>query len=252
MSIYAYSEELIEQRVSHAKRIQWVMLICGCAVLLGFAISIFYPHAIPIPHSGARDWIFAFLLAIFVHPLINRFRHRRSVSDVLRDSLRATRLEIASGDVTMFYPNGIKREFRIRDIPHAEEASWGGGLFLRSSSRYQWILIPRRLGGYEDIKREISLAGIPIIQTTVPANFEEYLFVLLFLATLFCALVVHDLRILELNLLVAALLVPAGLYFLKSNPNALPKSHARDARIGLLIPPAAAAMGLWMHFHGGW
>ena len=128
----------------------------------------------------------------------------------------------------------------------------GSGLYLRRSNRYRWILIPRKLDGYESIKRELQMAGAPIMTTSIPANIEEFLFGLMFVGTIICAFAVHNLRVLRVNLIISLWLGFCGLYFIHRSPDAMAHLRMRWVRLGAFLPAAFAALGLWLAFRSYW
>jgi len=73
-------------------------------------------------------------------------------------------------------------QLSINEVVRVEEPYLDTGLYLRTSNRYRWILIPRKLDGYEAIKRDLAVAGAGMMKKVIPSNWEEFLFVLLFMA----------------------------------------------------------------------
>ena len=173
-------------------------------------------------------------------PLVKTIRGWRKWPDLMRNSLRETRVEIASGAVGVTGPFGYKRQLSISEIVRAEEPYLGTGLYLRTSNRYRWILIPRKLDGYDAIKRELAVAGAPLVKRFIPTNGEEFVFVLLFIGTMLCATMVHDTRILLANLVIAVVVSVSGFLIVNANPD---NHQIRRARIGVFIPVVFAALG---------
>lgn len=130
----------------------------------------------------------------------------------MRNSLRETRVEVGSGIVSVFGPGGYKRQFSTGEIVRAEEPYLGAGLYLRTSNRYRWILIPRKMDGYESIKCELPIPGAAIVKRFISTNTEEFVFVLLFVGTILCSAMVHDTRILLANLLIAIVVSVSGFF----------------------------------------
>lgn len=158
----------------------------------------------------------------------------------MRNSLRDTRIEVASGTVGVSGPFGYKRQLSINEIVRAEEAYLGTGLYLRTSNRYRWILIPGKLDGYEAIKRKLAEAGVAVVKGFIPTNGEEFVFVLLFIGTMLCAIIVHDTRILLANLVIAVVVSVSGFLIVNANPD---NHQVRRARIGAFIPVVFAVLG---------
>jgi hypothetical protein len=76
-------------------------------------------------------------------------------------------------------PLGYKRQLRINEIVRAEEPYLGTGLYLRTSNRYRWVLIPRKLNGYDASKRDLGVADAAVVKRFIPTNLEEFVFVAL-------------------------------------------------------------------------
>ena len=158
----------------------------------------------------------------------------------MRNSLREARVEVAPGAVGVSGPFGYKRQLSISEIARAEEPYLSTGLYLRTSNRYRWILIPRKLDGYDAIKRELAVAGAVVVKRLIPTNGEEFVFVLLFVGTILCATMVHDTRILLANLVIAVVVSVSGFLIVNANPE---NHQIRRARIGVFIPVVCAALG---------
>src|SRR4029077_603879 len=158
---------------------------------------------LPILHEPFRAWVMALLTSLFLFPLVKTIWRWRKWPDLMRNSLREARVEVAPGTVGVSGPFGYKRQLSISEIARAEEPYLSTGLYLRTSNRYRWILIPRKLDGYEAIKRELAVAGAAVVKRLIPTNWEEFVFVLLFIGTILCATTVHDARILLANLGIA-------------------------------------------------
>jgi hypothetical protein len=101
-------------------------------------------------------------------------------------------------------------------------------------------LIPRKLDGYDAIKRELAVAGAAVVKRIIPTNGEEFVFVLLFVGTILCATIAHDTRILLANLVIAVVVSVSGFLIVNANPE---NNQIRRARIGVFIPVVFAALG---------
>src|SRR4029077_10601535 len=135
---------------------------------------------LPILHEPFRAWVMALLTSLFLFPLVKTIWRWRKWPDLMRNSLREERGEAAPCTVGVSGPFGYKRQLSITEIVRAEEPYLGTGLYLRTSNRYRWILIPHKLGGYDAIKRELAVAGAAVVKRIIPTNGEEFVFVLLF------------------------------------------------------------------------
>lgn len=240
MTVYVYSEQQIERMVSKSRRLRIRFCVAAVVILVMAVLLAFYRPTLPIFHEPVRTWVIALLTSLFLFPLVGTIWRWRSWQDPMRNSLRETRVEVASGTVGVSGPSGYKRQLRISEIARAEEPYLGTGLYLRTSNRYRWILIPRKLDGYESIRRELSVAGAAIVIRLVPTNGEEFVLVLLFIATILCATMVHDTRILLANLVIAVIVSLSGFLIVNANPD---NHQIRRARIGVFVPVVFAALG---------
>jgi hypothetical protein len=240
MVAYIYSEQQIDAMVGKSRRLRIRFCVAALVILVVAALLTFYRPTLPIFHEPARAWVIALLTSFFLFPLVKTIRGWRKWPNLMRNSLRETRVEVASGTVGVTGPFGYKRQLSISEIVRAEEPYLGTGLYLRTSNRYRWILIPRKLDGYEAIKRELAVAGAPLVKRFIPTNGEEFVFVLLFIGTILCATMVHDTRILLANLVIAVVVSVSGFLIVNANPD---NHQIRRARIGVFIPVVFAALG---------
>jgi len=240
MAVYVYSEQQIEKMVGKSRRLRIRFCVAAIVILVIAVLLAFYRPTLPIFHEPVRAWVMALLTSLFLFPLVKIIWHWRTWPDLMRNSLRDTRVEVASGAVGMSGPFGYKRQLSISEIVRAEEPNFGTGLYLRTSNRYRWILIPRNLDGYEAIKRELAVAGAAVVKRFIPTNWEEFVFVLLFIGTILCATMVHDTRILLANLVIAVIVSVSGFLIVSANPD---NDQIRRARIGVFIPVVFAALG---------
>lgn len=245
MAVYVYSEQQIEQMVSNARRVRIRFCVAAFVILAIACLLAFYRPNLPIFHDPMRAWLMALLSSLFLIPLLRIVWRWRTWPEPMRNSLRETRVEVTSSTVGVSGPFGYKRQLSTSEVVRAEEPYLGTGLYLRTSNRYRWILIPRKLDGYEAIKREIAVAGGAVVKTSIPSNWEEYLGVLLFIGTTICAASASDIRVLTVNLVVSLLLSFGGLFVINSNPDTLAQPRMRLARFGVFLPVVFAALGLW-------
>jgi hypothetical protein len=239
MAVYVYSEQQIERMVGKSRRLRIRLCVAAIVILVITVLLAFYRPTLPIFHEPFRAWGLALLTSLLLFPLKTAWRWRKW-PDLMKSSLRETRVEVASGTVGVSGPFGYKRQLSISEIVRAEEPYLGTGLYLRTSNRYRWILIPRKLDGYDAIKRELAVAGAAVVKRIIPTNGEEFVFVLLFVGTILCATIAHDTRILLANLVIAVVVSVSGFLIVNANPE---NNQIRRARIGVFIPVVFAALG---------
>jgi len=240
MAVYVYTEQQIEKMVVKWRRLRIRFCVSAIVILIVAVLLGFSRPTLAILHEPVRAWVMALLTSLFLFPLVKTIWRWREWPDQMRNSLRETRVEVASGTVGVFGPFGYKRQLSISEIVRAEEPYLGTGLYLRTSNRYRWILIPRKLDGYDAIKRELAVAGAAVVKRFTPTNGEEFVFVLLFVGTILCATMVHDTRILLANLVIAVVVSLSGFLIVNANPD---NHQIRRARIGVFIPVVFAALG---------
>lgn len=238
MAVYAYSEEHIESMIAKSKRLRVCFWVAAAVMLVITVLLAFYRPTLPIFREPFRAWGIALLTAL-LFPLAKTIWGWREWPESMRNSLRETRVEIASGVVSVSGP-GYKRQLAISEIVRAEEAYLGAGLYLRTSNRYRWILLPHKMDGYEAIKHELPMAGAAVVKRLIPTNAEEFVFLLMFVGTILCATMVHDTRILLANFLIAVVVSVSGFLIINANPD---NRQIGRARIGVFIPVAFAALG---------
>lgn len=239
MAVYVYSEEHIERMIAKSRRLRVRFCVAAIVILVMAVLLAFYRPTLPIFREPFRAWGIALLTSLLL-PLVKTIWRWREWPDVMRNSLRETRVEVDSGTVSVSGPAGYKRQLSISEIVRAEEAYLGTGLYLRTSNRYRWILIPRKMDGYEAIKRELPMAGAAVVRRFIPTNAEEFIFVLMFIGTILCATIVHDTRILLANLLIAVVLSVSGFLIVNANPD---NRQVGRARVGVFLPVVFAALG---------
>jgi hypothetical protein len=239
MAVYIYSKQQVERMVGKSRRLRIRFCVAAIVIMVMAVLLAFYRPTLPIFHEPFRAWVIALLTSLLL-PLVKTIWRWKKWPDLMRSSLRETRVEVASGTVEVSGPFGYKRQLSISEIVRAEEPYLGTGLYLRTSNRYRWILIPRSLDGYDPIKRELAVAGAAVVKRLIPTNGEEFAFVLLFIGTILCAATVHDTRILLANLLIAVVLSVSGFLIVNATPD---NPQIRRARIGVFIPVVFAALG---------
>lgn len=243
MAVYGYSEEYIEESIAKHRRLRnWFVVIVSLIFAI-ICLVYFYSPRSPILRIPIWAPLFGIAVTIFLP------WNWKGWPDKVRRSLRQTSVEISSYSVVMSGPSKFKREMCIGDILRAEEASFGSGYYLRTSNRYRWIAIPRRLSDYDAIGRELRAAGIRVVRTIIPPNWEEFLGMLLVAATLIVSVAVHDIRVLTANLLFAVLLSCGGFFVINAASDIKALPLMRRARFGAFLPTMFAAAGLWFAMH---
>jgi hypothetical protein len=211
MAIYTMSQTAIADQARLLKRVRWWMI--GVSAV-GIAISLLLitsPRgwlASQISHN-VQIFVFSGSVVLLVQ-MISRWR--KGLKSKIQNPIS---IEITSNEIWM--RSGMYcRCFRRNEIVRAEESSFGRGLFLRTSNRYRWILIPRGIDGYQEIKDNLTSNGGLIVRTKFLPNWEEFLFALLFCGTLICDLITRNRSILLVNLAVALVVGTFGIILANS------------------------------------
>jgi hypothetical protein len=239
MAVYVYSEEQIERMVAKSRRLRIRFGVAAIVILVMTVLLAFYRPTLPIFREPFRAWGIAILTAL-LFAVVKAIWRWRKWPDMMRSALRKTRVEVSSGILGVFGPFGYKRQLSFSEIVRAEEPYLGTGLYLLTSNRYRWILIPRKLDGYEAIKSELAMAGATVVKRFIPTNAEEFVFVLLFVGTILCSTMVHDIRILLANLVIAVGVSVSGFLIVNANPD---NHQIHRARIGVFVPLVFAVLG---------
>jgi len=244
MGVYFYGEQRIENLVQSSKRLR-ARFCAGAAIILGAAAVTGWLRPAWIFGAGnhARGWVIAALLLFFAGPLAENLWRWESRTERLRQALREFRVDVFEDGVRVSADGGI-RVLPREEIRRIEEVGWG--LYLRSAERYRWILIPGRIDGFAELKREIAGMGIPVVQAEVAPNWEEVVGALVLVATMVCAIFTHNRVVLEVDLGVSVMVAMAGFLVVSANPDNLPKM--RWARLGVFLPVLMTASMLW----SGW
>jgi hypothetical protein len=244
MAAYSYSDQQIESIVGKAKRFRVRFCVTALAVLVAASLAVF---SFPAFHESVRGWLIPVLIALFVTPQLRSMWRWNTWPETMKTSLREEGVDISCNEICVSYAFGEKRRVSPCEVLRAEEPYLGGGLYLRTQNRYRYILIRRNLDGYAAIKRELSDLGVEMVKTSILPNWEEFVFVLLFVGTMICSSTVHSIQVLEANFIVSLLLAFTGLFVINSNPDA-PK--LRLARFGVFLPAIFSAIGLWSAWRG--
>lgn len=248
MSVHSYSEAGIERLISRARRVRRVFfLIASCLLAVVIVLALLRPD-LPIFREPLRPWLLA-VVGLPIPALLHGIWKRKDWAEALRGRLDKTKLEIAADSITVSN-SWFSRRLCRSELLRAEEPSWGTGLYLRTANRYRWAVIPRTLDGYESAKLELAGMGLAVEKTLIPPNWEEFVWVLLFLGTLICTMYLHSVRLLELNFLFALLLSIAGFFLISANPDLKKIPRMRGARFGAFLPVVFAGLGLLLALFG--
>jgi hypothetical protein len=242
MHFYSYSESRIEELVSKRRRIQRVVFFAGLGLLLTSFLLMFYglqgsPRPNGLWHTG---FILLFVLGA---QLIQKSWSSHKKDEKLRNHLAGVSATFTDEEVQIRYSKVSTRSLEWKDILRVEEPAIGGGLYLRSANRYRWLLIPKSLDDYDEIKGELARMEIPTAQKRIPTNAEEFLFVFLFCGTLISTAFVSNLSALGVIFVVAGLLVPTGIYVINANPDN--RVGRWKTIVGVFIPVSLIALKIW-------
>lgn len=241
MGVYVYSERQIGNLVESSKHLR-ARFCAGAAVVLVAAAIVagVRPAWIFGAQNHARLWVMAALFVFFLGPLGENLVRWKSRAENLRRSLWNFRVEVSEIGIHVSGASGI-RELRREEILRVEEVGWG--LYLRTAERYRWILIPARLDGFASLKHELAQMEIPLAESKVAPNWEEFAGVLVFAATMICAIFAHSRTVLAVDLAISVMVAVAGFVVVSANPENLPKM--RWARLGIFLPVLMTASMLW-------
>jgi len=240
MALYSYREQQIERMIKRARRWRTTFAVAAVAVLVTSLLLWIYRPDLPIFRQPARTWFITIVFGVFVHPVIMVVRKWNRWQERLGNALRQFKVEVTSDAVKIYGQSGIDRQLKLQDISRIEEPSIGRGLYLRTSNRYRWLLIPHNLEGYQTLKNQLIGSGVPLTGSLFLPNWEEFVFVLLFMGTLLCAGISHSRTVLAINLFISIVISTAGLAIVNANRD---NPKIRNARIGCFIPVVAAALG---------
>ncbi len=245
MAVYIYREEEIDGIIRAQRRLRlrfcigvFIILLAACVVALA------RPEWIFGVHERARFWVIGALFVFFAGPLGENLLRWRSRPARLRESLARTSVEVSAEGIRIEEPGEI-RQLARGEILRAEETPWG--MYLRTCDRYRWMFVSNRIAEFRELKWEVHEFGIPVVQASSAPNGEELAGVVIFAATMICAIFAHSVATLAVNLGVAILIAIAGFKIVSANPDNLPKM--RWARLGILLPVAMTAAMLWSAIH---
>jgi hypothetical protein len=152
-------------------------------------------------------------------------------------------ISLTPDSITVAAPPHYSRTLERNEISRAEEPALGGGLYIRSTGRYRWLLIPRGLEGYSEIRNLLLLQGIPVNESRIPPNLEEFLFVIAFCSSLICDLYARSALMLKGNLIASAVLAVVGVVTIQRGWANYPRKWMAIA--GCFLPLILAALAFY-------
>jgi hypothetical protein len=244
MAVYAFSEETIARIARRSPRaLMWLRAIAAAWLVVDVAVAVgqVFWHEIRIDLS--ERWAHSAFIIPFVL-FFTSFSLRRRFPGRMEEHMLTYSVDVSPYSVRVqsdFWP---QRQFTRDEILRVEEPSLGGGLYLRSSNRYRWLMVPRSLDGYGQIKDDLRAMGIPFTKKVIPTNWEEFAFVLLFCGTLICDMVTQNRQVLTANLIVAIFVGIGGFLIMSANPDSSPRM--RWVRYAAFLPAAFAVVWFFL------
>ena len=240
MPAYGYSAERIEAKIRRSRRVKlWLVAILVPIAIADLFLQFHWP-GVPVPYRRCLDGVF---IACFVLAMPKRLFRRRT-SEWVANFYRSFHISVAPDSITMAAPPHYSRSLEMADTVRAEEPAVGGGLYVRGKRRYQWLLVPRDLDGYPEIRNLLPLVGIPVVATRVPPNMEEFLCVAALSASILCDLFAHSTAALAGNLFLSLGTGVFGVVVIRSGWP--PISQRKVLHIGCFLPFVFALIAfLW-------
>ncbi len=241
MAVYIYTQETIEQ-ITRARQRQRRRFCAVVSIILIAAVVVAgtRPEWIFGANQHARLWVLTALFVFFAGPLGDNLLRGKRRHAKLRQTLSETHVETSDAGIRYSAPQYV-RSMSWQEVVRAEEVPWG--VYLRTRNRYRWLMISNKVGGFDSLTREITGMNIPIVQTASAPNWEEFAGMLVFTATILCAIFAQSVAWLAVNLALALIISVAGFLIISANPDNLPKM--RWARLGIFLPVAMTATMLW-------
>lgn len=247
MAVYGYSEERVESIIRVTKRLRLRYCAAAAAILAAAGVvAAKRPEWIFGAQQQARMWVVMALVIFIAGPLADNLWRWKSRPNNLAESLRQTHVTVSAEGIWL--SRAISSQYIARtEIQRAEEVCWG--VYLRSGSRYRWILVPSQIEEFELFKCELERLGIPIVPATVPPNWEEPMGALAFVATMLCAIFARSATLLTTDFLVSVVVAIGGFIVISANPENLPKM--RWVRLGIFLPVVMTGSMLWKVLQAG-
>jgi hypothetical protein len=241
MAVFTFSEETIARIAPRTQRVRmWFRAVAVAWLVLDVSVAVGQLYWPAIRTDLSAMWVnFAFIIPIIL--LFNNFQLRKHMLERMEAYMRSYSIDVSPYSVRVQSDLGPQRQFARDEILRVEESSWGGGLYLRSSNRYRWLVIPRGLDGYSQMKDELRASGIPFVEKVIPTNWEEFAIVFLYCGTLICDLVTRNRQVLTANLIVAILVGIVMFLIIGANPDS--PRRMRWVRFAAFLP--AAFTVLW-------
>jgi len=238
MAVYTYSEEAIDRAVRKISRMRvWMRMIAVACLAVEIVVAFGLNLRLSVPWSTA-----AFIVPIVL--LTQGIGSWRAAPKLVVKHMRAYSVDVSFYSVRVQGAAMPQQQLTRDEILRVEEPSWGGGLYLRSTNRYRWLLIPRNLDGYGHVKDELKALGIPFARKVVPTNWEEFALVLFFCGSILCDMVTHNRQVLFANLAVALIVGFCGFFIISANPDNA--SRMRWTRFAAFLPAVFAAVSLYL------
>lgn len=213
--------------------------VWGSAILLALLLpSVWSLISHPSAFGGSFETVFLFLLVLLLN-LILPYTWRRTARQAAK-SVRGYSIEITLDAVELKSAYANKRILR-NEIIRIDEARWGSGLYVRTANPFRWILIPRRIQGFDEIKATLAANGIPTARTAISPAWQGQMFLVLFCGSLMCDVFATSRNTLLANLGVAFLI---GIYGLVVFRSVMESALRLKARLGSLIPLVGAGLAL--------
>jgi len=222
------------------------VVLAGLVLLACSVLVMFYHFRKPGLSSGIGSTAFI-VLFVLGSQLIRGNWNRKKISEKLRKSLSEFSVAVSEGEVRVYYSGGITRQLNREQIVRFEEPRIGGGLYLRSTNRYRYLLIPRSLDDYEQAKSELIRMGIPLAKKVIPTNAEEFIFVLTFCGTLIFAMFSRSIAWLEADLALSLFMAICGIYMIRANSD--DRKRIWKPALGSLIPAILISFMIWLEYH---
>jgi len=243
MSAYGYSEARIEELIERGiGRIRKTVIVC-LVLVVGSILALCF-HVGNFGLSG-RIGLDPFFILFVIGPGIFQFYwNRRKFCETLRRSFSQFSVVVCDGEVRVSQLWGNTRQLQREQIVRLEEPKMGGGLYLRSANRYRWLLIPRSLDEYDQIKSELTSRGIPLVKTVIAASAEGGVICLGLCATLILAWVSQSMPWLTADLTLSLLMAVAGICLAWANPD--DRESIWKAAVPSLIPALLITSKIWL------
>ncbi|HEY2469431.1 MAG TPA: hypothetical protein VGI45_16540 [Terracidiphilus sp.] len=239
------SEDAIAARSRALLRARKASFVFACIFLVIAAVLVIWSLGwiAILPRANEHFVIAAVSLLIVALTQFLLPKSRDRVTEAALAAVQVQSVSLNSKEVQV--KNGPwSRTILINEIVRADEPRSGLGLFLRTSNPLRWLLIPRRIEGYEEIKSNLTANGISVAQTRFsPQRIEYGLFAVAF-GTMICELVTSSRGFLLGNVALGIVIAVVGMQV------ALERADSAKIRFQYILfysfPLIFAALGLWL------